>query len=170
MVKIKCNQCGRKMQIKDSNTYDGETWYGYKCQCGNVEIETKRSNDKEINITSNYDYLMLSFRTNNKYKCPKCNGIMVENPFNMDYACKKCKHVVPEEYFLIGGMKWGRIKVYLRIAHKGRYPVYAIVNSNSSEIGYIFIKNSYIEKIQLKVNVFTLEEFLELTKLIEVKK
>lgn len=54
--------------------------------------------------------------------------------------------------------------------HKGKCPVYAIVNSNSSEIGYIFIKNSHIEKIQLKVNVFTLEEFLQLTNLIEVEK
>lgn len=77
------------MQMKDSNTYDGETWCGYECECGNVEIETFKADikNKEYDLIDN----------NNNFQCTKCNGFIVKNHSNATYVCTECKHVICEE-------------------------------------------------------------------------
>lgn len=59
--------------------------------------------------------------------------------------------------------------MYLRLLSKGINRTYSIINSKTkSEIGYIFIKNHHIDKIQFKYNTFSFEEWQKIIKLIEV--
>jgi hypothetical protein len=61
--------------------------------------------------------------------------------------------------------------MYLRELSKGINGTYAIINSNTkSEIGYIFFKNHHIDKIQLKYNTFSFEEWEKIIKLIKIEK
>ena len=97
---MKCNECNKLMELKDSGhePWDFRYWQGYKCKCGNVELiylteeEYKKKYLLIEKISENinkYNYMKI---------CPNCNYHYLSEDIQTDtLKCKKCRRIYSHE-------------------------------------------------------------------------